>query len=172
MEEQFFKIFNDAGEEVLCRVIFTFDAEEHSYVLYTIEGEENEEISALRFELDDNGEIGELSPLETEEEWDMVQEVLNTLVDEFSEDQANYMTITNENGEDVICQILHRFDVNGKSYLFYAVDDEMNEEEGPSEIFASAYIPGDNGEISELLPIESDEEWEMIEQVLASLTVQ
>lgn len=40
MEEQFFKIFNDAGEEVLCRVIFTFDAEEHSYVLYTIEGQQ------------------------------------------------------------------------------------------------------------------------------------
>ncbi|MEO4052193.1 DUF1292 domain-containing protein [Solibacillus sp. CAU 1738] len=172
MDEQFFKVLNDAGEEVLCRVIFTFDAEEYSYVLYTIEGEENPEVSALRFELDDNGEIGELSPLETEEEWEMVQEVLNTLVDEFSDDQDNYMTITNEAGEDLICHILHRFDANGKSYLFYAIDDEDNEGEAPSEVFASAYIAGDNGEVSELLPIESDEEWAMIEQVLASLAEQ
>ena len=48
MDEQFFKLLNDAGEEVVCRVIFTFDAEEHSYVLYTIEGEDDGEISALR----------------------------------------------------------------------------------------------------------------------------
>lgn len=170
MDEQFFKVQNDEGAEVLCRVVFTFDAEEHSYVLYTIEGEETGEISALRYELDDNGEIGELSPLQTEEEWTMVEEVLNTLVDEFSEDQTNFMTITNEDGEDVICQILHRFSSNGNSYLFYAMveDDEPN----LSEVFASGYIAGENGEVTELFPIESDEEWEMVESVLNSMSGQ
>lgn len=166
MEEQFFKLLNEAGEEVLCRVVFTFDAEERSYVLYTIEGEENAEISALRCELDDNGEVSDFAPLETEAEWEMVQEVLNTLVDEFSDDQTNYMTLTNEDGEDIYCHILHRFNVEGKSYLFYAIDEEGEE---PSEVFASAYIAGENGEVSELLPIETDAEWAMIEKVLASL---
>ncbi|WP_342559160.1 DUF1292 domain-containing protein [Metasolibacillus sp. FSL K6-0083] len=166
MDEQFFKLLNDAGEEVVCRVIFTFDAEEHSYVLYTIEGEDDGEISALRCELNDAGEVSDFAPLETEAEWEMVQEVLNTLVDEFSEDQANYMTLTNEDGEDIYCRILHRFDVEGKAYLFYAIDEEGEE---PSEVFASAYIAGENGEVTELLPIESEAEWAMIEKVLASL---
>ena len=31
------------------------------------------------------------------------------------------------------------------------------------EVFASAYIAGDNGEVADLLPIETDEEWAMVE---------
>ena len=50
------------------------------------------------------------SDIETDEEWAMVEEVMNTLFAEFGEDQANYFTITNEDDEEIMCQILHRFE--------------------------------------------------------------
>lgn len=163
---QTFTLQNDEGQDVVCHVVFTFDAEDKSYVLYTMEGDDSEAISALRCELDDAGEVSDFAPLETEAEWEMVQEVLNTLVDEFSADQANFLTLTNEDGEDLYCRILHRFEMNNKNYLFYAVEDKT--EEG-AEVFAASYIAGENGEVAELLPIETDEEWQMVEKVLASL---
>ena len=43
---------------------------------------------------------------------------------------------------------------------FIAEDEEI-------EIMAAAYAPTDNGD-GELIPIETDEEWELIEEVLQS----
>ena len=108
--------------------------------------------------------------IETDEEWAMVEEVMNTLISEFGADQTNFFTITNDADEEVMCQILHRFELKGKSYLFYAVmeDDKPNFD----EVFASAYVAGENGEVTDLLPIETEEEWAMVEEVLASLAQQ
>ena len=167
MEENIFILQKEDGGEQQCRVVFTFDSEEHSYVLFSLIGDEEAGISALRYVLDENGEMSSFSDIETDEEWAMVEEVMNTVLAEFGSDQTNYFTITNEDDEEVMCQILHRFESNGKNYLFYAImeDDEPVLE----EVYASAYIAGDNGEVADLLPIETDQEWEMVEQVLNSL---
>ena len=167
MEEQIFILQTEDGGEQQCRVVFTFDSDEHSYVLFSLVGDEDTGISALRYELNENGEMAGFSDIETDEEWAMVEEVMNTVVAEFGADQTNYFTITNDQDEEVMCQILHRFENGGKSYLFYAIieDDEPNLE----EVFASAYIAGENGEVADLLPIETDAEWDMVEKVLASL---
>jgi len=37
------------------------------------------------------------------------------------------------------------------------------------DIFAAQYIAGNEGQIEELYPIESDEEWEFVEEVLNTL---
>ena len=170
MEEQIFVLQTEDGKEQPCRVVFTFDSDEHSYVLFTLVGDEDTGISALRYEVDENGEMASFSDIETEEEWAMVEEVMNTVVSEFGADQANFFTITNEQDEEIVCQILHRFESGGKNYLFYAIieDDAPNFE----EVFASAFIEGDNGEVVDLLPIETDSEWAMVEEVLASLAQQ
>lgn len=167
MEDQIFVLQTEDGADQECRVVFTFDSEEHSYVLFTLVGDEDASVSALRYVLDDNGEMSDFVDLETDEEWAMVEEVMNTLIQEFGEDQTNFFTITDDQDEEVMCQILHRFDVSNKSYLFYAImeDDKPNFD----EVFASAYIAGENGEVADLLPIETDEEWTMVEEVLASL---
>lgn len=167
MEENIFILQTEDGGEQKCRVVFTFDSDEHSYVLFSLVGDEDTGISALRYVLDENGEMSGFSDIESEEEWAMVEEVMNTVVAEFGADQTNFFTITNDEDEEVMCQILHRFENNGKSYLFYAIleDDEPKLD----EVFASAYVAGENGEVEDLLPIETDTEWAMVEQVLNSL---
>lgn len=168
MNEQVFKLQTDDGGEQLCRVVFTFDSEDHSYVLFTMideDGEQTSEVSALRYVLDDNGEMADFENIESDEEWSMVEEVMNTLIDEFSEDQSKYITITDENDEEVVCEVFHRFEIPGfdNKYLFYGYADVEGEH---TEIFASAYEADEHGAIVDLLPIETDEEWAKVEEAL------
>ena len=82
MDEQIFILKNDAGEEQRCRVVFNFETDDHSYVLFTLiddEGESISDVTALRYELDENGEMAGFEDLETEEEWAMVEKVLASL---------------------------------------------------------------------------------------------
>ncbi|MFC4320883.1 DUF1292 domain-containing protein [Litchfieldia salsa] len=85
-------VIDEQGNEQLCEVLFTFESEEFkkSYVLYYPVGAENDdeediEIHASSFNSNENGEDGELQPIETDEEWDMIEEMLNTFLDEEEE---------------------------------------------------------------------------------------
>lgn len=172
-EVQEFMIVGEDGKEQRCRVVFTFDAEEKSYVLFSlIDAKGNEipgDLSAMTFDYDDNnGEMTNLQPVETEAEWEMINEVVLTLLNEF-EEEPQLITVTDEDGNDQVCEIVHTFesDVFKKSYVLYVpANDEPFEER---DIFAAQYLPGENGEIVELLPIESDEEWAFVEDILNEL---
>lgn len=87
--ENHITVVDDEGNEQLCEVLFTFDSEEFgkSYVLYYPIGEDDDdseeiEIHASAFIPNEDGEDGELMPIETDEEWDLVEEMLNTFMDE------------------------------------------------------------------------------------------
>lgn len=172
-ETQEFLIVGENGKEQKCRVVFTFDAEEKSYVLFSLIDEEGNEIpgdiSAMTFDYDDNtGEMTNLQPVETEAEWEMINEVVLTLLDEF-EEESQLFTITDENGSDQVCEVIHTFSSEqfGKSYVLYVlVTDEPIEER---DIFAAQYVSGNDGTIDDLLPIETDEEWAFVEDVLNEL---
>lgn len=73
-------------------------------------------------------------------------------------DLMNTMYVQDETGKEVKMQILFTFEANGKSYVLF-----QNPEDSDGEVFASCY--DDQGS---LLPIETDEEWEMVEEVLGS----
>lgn len=81
-------IVDDNGNEQLCEVLFTFDSDKFnkSYVLYypiSTEGDDEEiEIHASSYTPSEDNQDGELQPIETEEEWDMIEEMLNTYLDE------------------------------------------------------------------------------------------
>lgn len=80
----------------------------------------------------------------------------------------NNITVVDENGNEQLCEVLFTFDSEefGKSYvLYYPVGAEEDEEE-EIEIHASAFTPTEDGQDGELMPIETDEEWEMIEEML------
>lgn len=86
-------VIDEEGNEQLCEVLFTFESEEFnkSYVLYYPVGadtydEEDIEIHASSFNGNVDNEEGELQPIETEEEWDMIEEMLNTFLDEEEEE--------------------------------------------------------------------------------------
>ncbi|MFJ8516339.1 DUF1292 domain-containing protein [Lysinibacillus xylanilyticus] len=172
-ETQEFLIVGENGKEQKCRVVFTFDADEKSYVLFSLIDEEGNEIpgdiSAMTFDYDDNnGEMTNLQPVETDAEWEMINEVVLTLLDEF-EEEPQLFTITDEDGADQVCEVIHTFSSEqfGKSYVLYVLaTDEPIEER---DIFASQYVSGNDGTIDELLPIETDEEWAFVEDILNEL---
>ena len=80
---------DENDEEHLFEVLFTFDIEEtnHSYiaVVPVEQQEEEEEVEVFAFRYEEKGEDDNdlaLFPLESDDEWDMVEEMLHTLADE------------------------------------------------------------------------------------------
>ncbi len=83
-------IINEEGKEEECEILFTFDSEIYnkSYVIYYpvgVSGDEEIEVMASAFTEDEAGGSGKLLPIETDEEWDMIEEVLETFADENEE---------------------------------------------------------------------------------------
>ncbi|WLD92189.1 DUF1292 domain-containing protein [Alkalihalobacillus sp. AL-G] len=82
---------DENGEEHLFEVLFTFDVDEsgHSYmVLVPVgdngEAEDDEEVEVFAFRYEDKGEKDddiELFPIETDQEWEMIEEMINTFQD-------------------------------------------------------------------------------------------
>ncbi|WP_156291149.1 DUF1292 domain-containing protein [Oceanobacillus salinisoli] len=77
---------DENGEENLFEVLFTFDVDEtgDSYIaVVPVEQAEDEEVEvyAFRYEETEKEDLT-LFPIESDEEWDMVEEMLNTLSDE------------------------------------------------------------------------------------------
>ena len=80
----------------------------------------------------------------------------------------NNITVVDENGNEQLCEVLFTFDSEefGKSYvLYYPIGAEDNDDE-EIEIHASAFMPSEDNEDGELMPIETDAEWDMIEEML------
>ena len=80
----------------------------------------------------------------------------------------NQITVIDENGNEQVYEILYTFESDdfGKSYVLYYLPGADEGEDGEIEIQASAFVPGADGNDGNLLPIETDEEWDMIEEVL------
>lgn len=82
---------DEDGNEVLCEILFTFDAEQFNknYVLFYPVGSENEDgtisVMAASYQPLEDGSIGELNEVTTDEEWDLIDEMLEA----FSEDQCD-----------------------------------------------------------------------------------
>lgn len=75
--------------------------------------------------------------------------------------------VTNEEGKEVEYEVLFTFDSDEtkKSYMVYT--DDSKDENGNTRVFASAYIQGE--EETELLPIETEKEWKIIDTILKEL---
>lgn len=78
---------DEDGEEHLFETLFTFNVDETnaSYVAVTpVEQAEVEEVEVFAFRYEEKGKDENdlaLYPIETEEEWNMVEEMLNTLAE-------------------------------------------------------------------------------------------
>ena len=87
IEEERIIIPGENGEENLYEVIFTFDIEENnqSYVaVVPVEQSEDEEQEVFVFRYEEKGNQDDLMlfSIESDEEWDIVEETFNTLVDQ------------------------------------------------------------------------------------------
>lgn len=73
-------------------------------------------------------------------------------------DENRKLTVVDENGQEIEMEIILTFHENDKDYVAYFNPNDENEE---SEIYVSIY-DGDG----HLFSIESDEEWQMVEEVI------
>lgn len=86
-EEELLTLFDEEGNEVLYRKVLQFynPQFEKEYVILAEEGaSDDEEIELIPMinEPDESGEGGRFLPVETDEEWDMIEEIVNTEIDE------------------------------------------------------------------------------------------
>lgn len=80
--------------------------------------------------------------------------------------------IPNEEGEEELYEILYRFNVDDteKSYIAVIPVDQKDEEQ--VDLFAFRYEETEDDDDIELYPIDSDEEWDIIEETLNTLVNQ
>jgi uncharacterized protein YrzB (UPF0473 family) len=88
MEEETLVVIDELGNELEAVVIMTFESEEFgkSYVVYRLKDDESGEYFAASFNPED-GDEGQLYQIETDEEWDFVEEVLESFLEDQEEDE-------------------------------------------------------------------------------------
>ncbi len=83
-------------------------------------------------------------------------------------ENKNTFTVINDEGREILCNVLFTFDSDEtkKSYIVYT--DNTKDEKGNIKVYASIYDPKKT-DAMELLPIETDKEWKVIETILESI---
>ena len=73
----------------------------------------------------------------------------------------------NQEGKEVECEVLFTFesDETKKNYMVYT--DNTKDDNGNTKVYASVFVP--NKEPLELLPVETEREWKVIETILESI---
>lgn len=76
MEDRTLTITTEDGKEITCEILFTYHSDEFnkSYVIFQPKG--IDEVSAASY-IENGDGSGQLEKIENEEEWDMLEELLN-----------------------------------------------------------------------------------------------
>lgn len=92
MENNTFKVINNEGIEVTCDILFTFDSEEtkKSYIVYTDNSKDAEgNVQVFASIYDPKQENPKLEPIESDQEWKIIETILNTLQEEIKKKVDN-----------------------------------------------------------------------------------
>ncbi len=84
-EDKQLTLVDDNGEETVCEILFTHEANGKKYVVFEVL--DSEEVTAAIYtpDVDDESE-GVFSDIETDEEWDMLEQVLEKFYDDLEEE--------------------------------------------------------------------------------------
>ena len=97
-------LVDEQGNETLFEILLTVDGTEEfgrNYVLLYPAGvpeDEDVELQAYAYVENEDGTEGDLEQIETEAEWDMIEEVFNTFMAEVEEQNENGAEPLNERG--------------------------------------------------------------------------
>lgn len=82
--------------------------------------------------------------------------------------EKNTFFVTDAKGNDIECLVLftHYDEKFEKHYVVYT---PVKQSFGPTQVYAMIYNPDKDGNVTDFSPIETDEEWDMIEQKLEEL---
>jgi uncharacterized protein YrzB (UPF0473 family) len=94
MEMNTLTVIDENGQELEFEILFTFDSPEYNknYVVYmsTDEADLDEdgypEIHVSSYTVNEDGEGGGLEPIEDEAEWEMVEEIVASFIEEMEEE--------------------------------------------------------------------------------------
>ncbi|MBQ7140376.1 MAG: DUF1292 domain-containing protein [Bacilli bacterium] len=83
------------------------------------------------------------------------------------EEKNNKFTVIDNEGKEIECEVLFTFesDETKKNYIVYT--DNTKDEIGNIKVYASIFDP--NSDTTKLEPIETDKEWNIIENILETL---
>ena len=79
LEENQMIVTNADGDESVCEILFTHEHNGKNYVVF--EFLDSHEVSAAMYVADENEDEGSFSDIETDEEWDMLDKVLQAYFD-------------------------------------------------------------------------------------------
>lgn len=81
--------------------------------------------------------------------------------------KENTFTVLDNEGKEITCEVLFTFesDETKKNYIVYT--DNSLDESGNIKVYASIFDP--NKEKTELMPIETEREWKIVETILESI---
>jgi len=89
MKREQIVITKEDGTDEVAEILFTYEANDKKYVIFEFLA--NGEISAARYN-EDGENTGTLSDIETEAEWEMLDEVLNAYFDDLDADEDDLET--------------------------------------------------------------------------------
>ena len=81
--------------------------------------------------------------------------------------EENKFKIIDKNGKEIEFEVLFTFesDETKKNYMVYT--DNTKDKDGNTKVYASVFVP--DKEPLELLPVETEREWKVIETILESI---
>lgn len=82
MENKKLIVIDESGKEIEMEIMFTFSENEKNYVVYFNPADDDEDTELYVSCYDDEGN---LYPVETEEEWDMIDEVVGAFIEDSEE---------------------------------------------------------------------------------------
>ena len=82
-------------------------------------------------------------------------------------DEKSTITITNDKGEKVVCDILFTFDNEETQKSYVAYTDNSKDENGRVRVYASIYDPKDLSK--KLEEIKTEKEWKVIQTIIETL---
>lgn len=83
-------------------------------------------------------------------------------------DKENKFKVIDKDGKEIEFEVLFTFesDETKKNYMVYT--DNTKDEQGNTKVYASVFNP--DAEVLELLPVETEREWKIIETIITSIT--
>ncbi|MFC0188069.1 DUF1292 domain-containing protein [Fictibacillus aquaticus] len=87
-----------------------------------------------------------------------------------AKEERERIIIPDENGDENLFEVLFKFDVDstGKSYMVTipVADSEDDEDSDEVEVFPFRYEENEDEDDLALFPLETDEEWDIVEEML------
>ena len=82
--------------------------------------------------------------------------------------KENTFKVIDKDGKEIVFEILFTFesDETKKNYMVYT--DNTKDEDGNTKVYASVFNP--DSDPLELLPVETEREWKVIETIITSIT--